>query len=688
MAVISWLVRNRRRYDVIYATGLHVPAVIGARLAGRPVVVKIVADPAWERASCLGLVDDDFETYQGTGPKGRRDRLMRALRDWTVTRASAVTVPSESLVSVVETWQSGAGPSVRRIPNGVLAPAGLPPRRDVSSQQLDVVFVGRLIALKRVDLLLEAVALCLGVHLTVVGDGPERDRLVALAADLAVGQRVQFAGALPQKAVLAELARADVLVMASEHEGLPHVALEALAMGTPVVASPAGGTAEVIVDGENGRLVHPPTPEAFAKVLAELRDVPDALKELTEGARASGERWRFEYCADAIEAIMRELSPPEKPPMLNVSKSLIGEPPTVTVERSFEVVSRHLDATFFATGRKGVRRIQGVRVVTLPSLRPRLLGGAFFYASAPILATVMAAAQGGSVVVCQSPYEGFGLLLLRRLVPTHRRPRVVVEVHADWRTASRLYGSHWRRLLSPLADRVAAWSVREADRVRIIGTFTEDLVRRAGRQGPLEQYVAFSEYDAFLDPALRPVPSTPSAAFVGILERYKAPDLLIAAWARVLDRLPDAHLRIIGAGPMGAMLRRRVRESGLDGSVEFHGHVPQRELVELLDGSTCLVLPSPSEGLGRVILEAMARGRPVVGSRSGGIPELIEDGVTGRLFTPGDPQALADALVEILTDPERASAMGRQGRALVEARDPAGEFEAGVERLAAWATER
>jgi glycosyltransferase involved in cell wall biosynthesis len=693
-AVIWWLVRNRRRYDVIYATGLHVPAVAGARMAGRPVVVKIVADPAWERATRLGLAGDDFETYQQTDPKSRRDRLMRTLRDWTVKRATAVTVPSESLAGVVRTWQSGVGPPVRRIPNGVVVPTGLPQLAEASSERLDVVFVGRLVPVKRIDLLLRAVALCEGVHLAIVGDGPERESLVTLAADLAVADRVRFLGALSQKIVLAELARAHALVMASEHEGLPHVVLEALTMGTPVVASPAGGTTEVIVNGENGRLVEASSPEAFAKVLAELRDAPEVWGELAVGARASGAHWRFERCADAVEDLLHDLSVPVKarrPRLISVGKGHKGwdsGPTGVFWERQFAVLSRHFDVTSVCVDSIGVRRVYGARILGLPSLRPRLLCGVFFYSLAPIFATAMAVARAGSVVVCQSPFEAFGVLLLRHLVPSRRRPRVVIEVHGDWRTASRLYGHRWRRLLSPLADGMAAWSVRWADRVRVIGAFTEDLVRGVGRRGPLERYVAFSDYGEFLGLPVTALPRTPGAAFIGVLEPYKAPDLLIAAWAVVHDRLPQAKLRIAGAGPMGEMLRRQVKELGLEGFVDFLGHVPSRRVVELLDSSTCMVLPSPSEGLGRVILEAMARNRPVVGSRSGGIPELVEDGVTGRLFAPGNPEALADVLVELLTQSERAWAMGREGRVRVEARDPAAEFEAGVERLAAWVSER
>lgn len=689
-AVISWLVRHRRRYDAVYATGLHFPAVVGARLARRPVAVKIVADPAWERACRRGLVDD-FETYQQTGPKSWRDRLMRALRDWTVKRASAVTVPSASLAGVVEAWQSGSGPRVRRIPNGVLVPAALPRGRTTSSEGLDVVFVGRLIPLKRVDLLLEAIALCDGVHLTVVGDGPERDRLVALAARLAVADRVQFLGALSHEAVLGELARAHVLVMASEHEGLPHVALEALVMGTPVVASPAGGTAEVILDGANGRLVDPVSAEAFAEVLAELRNIPEALEELADGARASGAHWRFEHCADAIEGLLRELSTsakPRRPRLIIVGKAGVGDPPSATWEQQLDVVSRHFDATFLATGSIGVRHIHGIRIVVLPSFRPRLLGGAFFYSFAPILATAMAAARVGTVVLCQSPFEAFVVLLLRRLVPRPRRPRVVIEVHGDWRTASRLYGSRWRRILSPVADRVAVWSIRHVERVRAVGPTMGRLVREVGYEGSVDLYVAYVDFTPFTSNRLTPLPSEPRGLFVGVLERYKAPEVLLEAWRTVSATLPGATLSIVGQGAMEPALRAQVTRLGLDDSVVFLGHVPHEQIADLLDSSTCLVLPSRSEGLPRVAVEAMSRGRPIVGSIGGGIPDLVEDGMNGRLVPPGHSSALVDALIEVLSDPSLATAMGEEGRRRFEAWNPAGEWEAGTKRLAAWASQQ
>jgi glycosyltransferase involved in cell wall biosynthesis len=96
------------------------------------------------------------------------------------------------------------------------------------------------------------------------------------------------------------------------------------------------------------------------------------------------------------------------------------------------------------------------------------------------------------------------------------------------------------------------------------------------------------------------------------------------------------------------------------------------------------VLPSRSEGMPRVVLEALSRARPVVASRIGGIPEMIQHGRTGLLLPPGDTHELAEALAELLGDRERLRRMGDEGRRFVAERDPAAAYEAGVDRLAAW----
>jgi teichuronic acid biosynthesis glycosyltransferase TuaC len=149
-----------------------------------------------------------------------------------------------------------------------------------------VVSVGNLIALKGHDVVIRAVASLPGVHLRIVGHGPERDTLEGLISALRAGDRIALTGPLPHAEVARLLAAADVMALASEREGLANAWVEAIACGTPVVATDVGGAAEVIDRPAAGRLAAR-NPGAFAAAIgALLAAAPDP-----EATRAGGERF-------------------------------------------------------------------------------------------------------------------------------------------------------------------------------------------------------------------------------------------------------------------------------------------------------------------------------------------------------------------------------------------------------------
>ena len=137
--------------------------------------------------------------------------------------------------------------------------------------------------------------------------------------------------------------------------------------------------------------------------------------------------------------------------------------------------------------------------------------------------------------------------------------------------------------------------------------------------------------------------------------------ILLEAIARARAELPDVMLELAGEGPLEPELRAAVARLELGGAVTFLGHVapptPVYERAEIV------VVPSFGEGFGMVALEAMERGRAVIASDVGGLPEIVAAGETGLIVPPGDASGLAAAIVELAGDPARAAALGAAGRA-------------------------
>jgi glycosyltransferase involved in cell wall biosynthesis len=154
--------------------------------------------------------------------------------------------------------------------------------------------------------------------------------------------------------------------------------------------------------------------------------------------------------------------------------------------------------------------------------------------------------------------------------------------------------------------------------------------------------------------------------FVGRLVHNKGPAVFLLAAKLALEQEPGMRFVLAGSGPLEGRLKSLARKLRIEGSVDFLGH--RADIPDLLRASTVLVRPSDLEGMPLTVLEAMASGIPVVATDVGGTPELVEDGVTGYLVRPGDPRAVAMAVLKIAGNPERAVSMGRAARQRMEQR--------------------
>jgi glycosyltransferase involved in cell wall biosynthesis len=341
-----------------------------------------------------------------------------------------------------------------------------------------------------------------------------------------------------------------------------------------------------------------------------------------------------------------------------VGRSRYSLPLSPSLAQKFDALSEEIEVRVLATatGSGG----SDARFGLVRPVRPRALDGLAFYALLPFRVARELRAYRPDAVLAQGAQEAALCVLGRRLARV--KTKVIADIHGDPAAPARLYGSPRRKALAPLADALARFGLRKSDGVRTISAYTSGLVREAGVE-PTAEFAAFMDLEPFLGEPV-PLPERPQALFVGVLERYKAVDVLGEAWRLAAPHVPDAVLHVVGRGTLTGVPERLAAD--LPAQTRWTEALTTPEVARALDDATVLVLPSRSEGLGRVVVEAFCRGRGVVGSRVGGIPDLVEDGTSGALVSPGDAQALSDALVRALSDRAYAERLGAAAHEAVQ----------------------
>lgn len=295
--------------------------------------------------------------------------------------------------------------------------------------------------------------------------------------------------------------------------------------------------------------------------------------------------------------------------------------------------------------------------------------------------------------------------MVARGIPTlwrrARARRFDISLHAQWSTGpgalmARRFGwpkrvfvaAHGRELLlRPLAGFAPAQKAYDALRRRVLrgadGVFTNSAYTAGLAEGLGVDRDRVEVIGSGVDAARFDVPDAEARArrfrerhglgrrpfFVTVtrLHAYKGVDTAIAALPALRGKVPDAAYVVVGDGPDLPRLRELAASLGLSDHVRFLGEVSGDEVIDALHACDALAMlsrlvPPDVEGFGLVFVEAGACGRPVVGSRSGGIPEVIVDGETGLLVPPGDAAATAEVLARLLGNPETARRLGEAGR--------------------------
>ena len=586
-------------------------------------------------------------------------------------------VPATRLTTIY----NGVDPALfRRRPQGeARAELGLPPEARC------VLFVGNLVEVKNPLLLVEAFAQAAGriaepSLLLMAGKGHLKDRILAMAAGLGVGDRVRLLGPLPSETISQYMAAADVLALCSRNEGLPNVVLEAMACGLPCLCTDVGGISEVLAAPECGKLVPEGSVRALADGLYNALTTSFQREKIAERGAAYSWNATFRHYSTVLRAAMRP-SVGLRP----VSGSARSGRRLLFVSNLFPDVRQSYRGQDNA---RILHRLKEDFEIGVLSPRPALWPRSYRARDED------AALAPRHFVVPYVPRFGSRWnhrLMAWRLVPTmaeRHAEKPVDVVLSSWLFPDGCAVARWCRqsgvplvLITQGTDThyyldfpARRKAILEAGKVahRIICR-SRDLATRLEKAGVekdklvtiyngTDRSVFFRRPQAEVRQELGWPQDEKVVLFVGNFLEVKNPMLLVESFG-ILARETATPLRLvmIGEGPLRRQVQEKVAAIGLREKCTFAGGLKSPAVAQFMNAADVLALTSRNEGLPNVVLEALACGLPVVSTRVGGIDEVIRDAGVGRLCAPDSADAFISTLREGLNEAFDRAAIAAYG---------------------------
>jgi len=317
LLMICHIFKAAKDYDLIYTQGsvyYALDSLVAAKLLRKPIAMRFVGDASWEAASNRRLTNKYLEDFLKSPEGGIRIKYLISLQRFVFNSVDKIIVPSEFLRDILLNYYHVQPDKVKVVYNSI----DLDDYSDLSKEVLPgknghlLITVGRLARHKAVDGIIRAVKELAGeypnIKLWVVGEGPEKGNLEALATELNIRDRVDFLGQRAHSEVLSLLKQSDLFVLNSVYEGLPHVVIEAMACRVPVIATNIKGTGEVVIDGKTGLLVTPGDIGELKDKLAQLIQSDDLRNRLVANALALvKQKFTWEKNLPLLERELEEL---------------------------------------------------------------------------------------------------------------------------------------------------------------------------------------------------------------------------------------------------------------------------------------------------------------------------------------------------------------------------------------------
>jgi colanic acid/amylovoran biosynthesis glycosyltransferase len=564
---------------------------------------------------------------------------------------------------------------------------------------------------------------------SLAGEGPMKREVEEMALELGIAKAVELRAFLGQADLARLYGEAHFFVHPSEmtadqnQEGVPNSMLEAMATGLPVLATLHGGIPEAVESGRTGLLVPERDEVGLLRAMLDLAAHPERAFAM---GRAASESVRLEF--EQRKQIEKLESYYDEAREIGAAAMKDQTPVAVAASGKMEHASHSSHASHHASFAYLFERFPSFTQTFCFREVEEMLRQGMEPAIYSIREAEEGSAFDSSLIarVRYLPRDEALNKAVREARAAHRIHSDVWEVFAGWGDRgdkTRLYEAAWLGLelkrrgirhvhaqFAGIAARTAYWIkqfygigysftghandmfcetdlpvsldelVKEARLVVTVTDFSRDWLRRRCPRwaGKIERVYngihpgEFATGNAAFDRSKPVGPAPPEIVSVGRLIEKKGFGDLIAACGMLRDRGVEYLCRIIGAGPLEEALRGQIEQSGLAGRVLLEGARPEAEVIGFLRRARVFALACArdseggSDNLPTVIMEAMAAGLPVISTRVAGVPEMIDDRVTGRLLGEHDVPGLADALELLLKDAALARRWGSAGRVAVE----------------------
>jgi len=293
--------------DVIFAQDVFsvgLPALFAAKILRKPFVVRVPGDFAWEQSRQRFGVKDGIEQFQNK-KYGKKVEFYKRVERYIVNHADTVITPSSYFARLVGGWMKNEKPET--IYNGINTDEIEKFYNPSKKKNFSIVSAGRLVPWKGFDALIKLVSNNPSWKLTIIGNGPEKEKLHNLAKDLQVGDKVKFIESLPQRELWEKINEHSVFVLNSSFESFSYQVVEAMALSMPVVATEGCNLEEIISDGKNGFLVPVNDNEKLEGVLRRIESDENLSKEIGKRAQMRAQDFGIEKTMARIVSIFGKL---------------------------------------------------------------------------------------------------------------------------------------------------------------------------------------------------------------------------------------------------------------------------------------------------------------------------------------------------------------------------------------------